>query len=81
MSKSVSTTGQADPAPRLGVKISGSGRPRARARGATVRRSRDGASVAFTAQAAGMHPARIIRPGGTACGRGNGSRHGGRFAY
>ena len=26
MSKSVSTTGQADPAPRLGVKISGSGK-------------------------------------------------------
>lgn len=53
-------------------------RPSERASGAKALRCVGGAYVAFMARAAGIHPARITRPGVMACGRGNGSRPGQR---
>jgi len=52
--------------------------PSGRVSGARGQRSQDGASVGFMELVAVIHLARIIRPGGTVCGRGNGSRPGQR---
>ena len=53
-------------------------RPSGRANAAKAQPSPAGVFVAFMVQAAGIHLARITRPGGMVCGRGNGPRLGQR---
>jgi len=53
-------------------------RPSARVSDAKALRCVGGAYVVFMVRAAGIHLAKITRPGGTVCGRGNGSRPGQR---